>query len=99
VKDERLYTTIVAPHVSEKGTMLADSSRQFVFEVASSATKRDVRGAVEHLFKVEVDSVQVLTVRGKIKRFGRTPGKRKNWKKAYVRLKPGHDIDFMGAEQ
>lgn len=99
MKEERLYTTIIAPHVSEKGTLLGDANRQFVFEVAPTATKRDVREAVEHLFKVEVESVQVLTVRGKVKRFGRTPGKRKNWKKAYVRLKPGHDIDFMGVEQ
>lgn len=98
MNEERLYTTIIAPHVSEKSTLLADASRQFVFEVAPTATKRDVKSAVEHLFKVEVESVQVLTVRGKIKRFGRTPGKRKNWKKAYVRLKAGHDIDFMGAE-
>lgn len=96
MKEEQLYQVLLAPHVSEKGTLLADSHRHFVFRVQPQATKPEIKRAVETAFKVEVESVQLLNVRGKIKRSGRTPGKRKNWKKAYVQLKPGHDIDFMG---
>jgi large subunit ribosomal protein L23 len=73
---------------------LADKHGQVVFKVIPSATKSEVKQAVEKAFDVEVESVQVVNMRGKIKRFGRTPGVRSNWKKAYVRLKEGHDIDF-----
>lgn len=96
MKDEQLYQVLLAPHVSEKGTDLADKHRQFVFRVLPDASKPEIKQAVETAFKVEVESIQILNVRGKIKRSGRTPGKRKNWKKAYVQLKPGHDIDFVG---
>jgi len=95
MSEERLYQIILAPHISEKATGLADADRQFAFEVRVDATKHEIKAAVEKLFSVEVDSVQVINVRGKIKRFGKTPGKRQNWKKAYVQLKPGHDIDFV----
>jgi len=71
-------------------------SNQVVFEVLSDATKNEIREAVEKQFSVAVEGVQVMNVRGKVKRFGKTPGKRRNWKKAYVRLAEGQDIDFMG---
>ena len=82
--------------ITEKGTRLSDDHRHFVFQVLPDATKGEVRAAVEKLFDVKVDSVQVINVRGKMKRTGRLSGKQKNWKKAYVQLKPGHDIDFVG---
>jgi len=96
VREEKLYKIILAPHVSEKSTMSADQGNQIVFRVREDATKPEIRDAVQKLFEVEVDSVKVINVRGKMK-YGKHPGKRPNWKKAYVRLKPGHDIDFMGA--
>ena len=93
-----LYQVIVAPIVSEKSTRTADKHRQMVFEVLPSASKTEIKQAVEMAFEVEVESVQVANVRGKVKRFGRTPGVRKDWKKAYVKLKEGHDIDFAGGQ-
>lgn len=99
MNDERLYQIIRAPHVSEKSTLLADKVRQFIFEVRRDATKAEIRQAVEKAFEVKVASVRVLNVHGKVKRFGRTPGKRSDWKKAYVRLAPGQDIDFVGGGQ
>jgi len=98
VNEARLYNIILAPHVSEKSTRAADLHRQFVFDVASDATKPEIREAVEKLFNVEVQSVQVLNVKGKVKRFGATPGRRKNVRRAYVRLKEGSDIDFAGSQ-
>ena len=68
-----------------------------MFEVLTDATKSEIKTAVESLFEVSVEGVQVINVRGKIKRFGKTPGKRTNWKKAYVRLAEGDDIDFLGS--
>lgn len=94
---ERIYQIILAPHVSEKTTTAAEKNRQMVFKVREDATKPEIKTAVEKLFEVEVDTVQVINVRGKMK-YGKQTGKRANWKKAYVRLKPGHDIDFMGAQ-
>jgi len=98
MNQERLMKVLVGPHVSEKGTMLADKHNQVIFKVIPDATKLEVKKAVENLFKVEVDNVQVVNVRGKMKRTGQNWGKRKNWKKAYVSLKKGQDIDFIGAE-
>lgn len=95
--NEKLYKTILAPHISEKSTKAADKNRQMVFRVAVDATKKDIKQAVEKLFEVEVDKVQVINQRGKMK-YGRHPGKRVNWKKAMVRLKEGHDIEFAGAQ-
>ncbi|MEK9785606.1 MAG: 50S ribosomal protein L23 [Gammaproteobacteria bacterium] len=94
---ERLHQIILAPVISEKSTSAADLANQVVFEVLPNATKPEVRQAVEHQFNVKVEDVQMVNVRGKVKRFGRSPGKRRNWKKAYVRLAEGQDIDFMGA--
>jgi len=98
VKEERLMRILVAPRISEKGTRVADQNRQVVFEVARDANKREIKKAVERMFEVEVQGVQVLNVKGKRKTFGRIPGRRSSWKKAYVKLAPGHDIDFMGGE-
>jgi large subunit ribosomal protein L23 len=99
VNEERLYQIILAPRISEKSTMLADKHQQFVFDVVSSATKPEIKRAVEKMFDVEVASVQVVNAKGKVKRFGQTLGQRKNLKKAYVRLKPGQDIDFTGLQK
>ena len=98
MNQERLMKILLSPHVSEKSTVTADVNRQFVFRVAPDARKPEIKRAVELMFKVEVERVQVVNVKGKRKMFGRVPGRRPNWKKAYVCLKPGFDIDFMGAE-
>ena len=97
LKDHHLANVLQAPIVSEKSTIAAEANKRFAFKVQKQATKRDVKNAVELMFNVEVDSVQVLNVKGKVKRFGRSLGKRSDWKKAYVKLKPGHDIDFSAA--
>jgi large subunit ribosomal protein L23 len=94
---ERLMQVLIGPHVSEKSTSAAESG-QIVFRVRPDATKTEIRKAVELLFEVTVDSVAVARMRGKAKRFGMRPGRRQDWKKAYVRLAPGQDIDFMGSE-
>ncbi len=95
---ERLMTILLSPHVSEKSTLAADKHRQFVFKVRGDATKPEIKKAVEQMFKVEVDAVQALNVKGKRKLTGRIRGRRPGWKKAYVTLKPGHDIDFMAGD-
>jgi len=95
--DYQLANVLKAPIISEKSTNAAEADRRFVFKVQKQATKLQVKKAVELMFDVEVDSVQVLNVKGKQKRFGRTLGKRSDWKKAYVKLKPGNDIDFSAA--
>ena len=95
---ERLSKILVAPLVSEKSTRLADSHRQFAFKVLPDATKPEIRAAVEKMFDVKVTDVRVLNQRGKVKRFGQTIGRRSDWKKAYVTLAEGSDIDFAGAE-
>lgn len=92
-----LSAVIEAPIISEKSTVTAEQNKQFVFKVKKKATKEQVKSAVEIMFSVEVDSVNVLNVKGKQKRFGRSLGKRSDWKKAYVKLKPGHDIEFSAA--
>lgn len=92
---ERLLQVLLAPQVSEKATYVADKHEQIVFRVASDATKPEVKAAVELLFKVQVDAVQILNVKGKVKRFGRGVGQRKGWKKAFVCLKPGQEINFV----
>jgi len=94
---ERLHQVLRRPIISEKSTNAAESGQQVVFEVLTDATKNEIKTAVESLFEVSVEGVQVINVRGKVKRFGKTPGKRTNWKKAYVRLAEGDDIDFLGS--
>jgi len=98
LNQERLLQVILSPQVSEKSTMVADKHEQVVFRVVTDATKPEIKAAVELLFKVEVDSVQVLNVKGKVKRFGKMTGRRKDWKKAYVALKPGQEITFAAGE-
>ena len=98
MNDERLYQIIRAPHMSEKAAYGADGRNQHVFSVAPDATKPEIRKAVERIFDVKVQRVQVLNVKGKNKRFGTIQGRRNGWRKAIVRLKPGHDIDYAGLE-
>lgn len=95
---ERLMNIVLGPHVSEKTTNMSDANNQVVFRVRKDSNKADIRRAVELLFDVKVEQVQVVNVRGKIKRFGQESGKRSDWKKAYVTLAEGHDIDFIGPE-
>jgi len=94
---ERLAVVLLAPVVSEKGTHIADKYEQVIFKVMPDATKPEVKAAVEAMFKVQVESVQIVNVGGKVKRFGRFTGRRRSWKKAYVCLAPGQEINF-GAE-
>ena len=98
MNQERLFKVLKAPHISEKATLVADKGNQFVFKVANDASKAEIKAAVEKLWDVKVKSVQTLLVKGKTKRFGRGMGKRSDWKKAYVSLQEGFDIDFLGAE-
>lgn len=97
-RQERLMNVIYTPHLSEKSTIVAEESNQVVFKVRPDATKSEIRKAVELLFEVQVDRVTVVNCRGKIKRHGTTSGRRVAWKKAYVRLAPGSQIDFLGAD-
>jgi large subunit ribosomal protein L23 len=94
---ERLMTVLVAPIVSEKATMIAEKRNQVAFRVLQDASKDEIRAAVELLFKVQVESVQVLNQKGKSKRFGRFQGRRRNVRKAYVSLREGQEINFAEA--
>ena len=96
MNQERMHQILLRPVISEKSTSEGNESQQVVFEVLQDANKVEVKKAVEKLFDVRVESVRILNVRGKVKRFGKTPGQRSNWKKAYVRLAKGQDIDFIG---
>ncbi|MFK8031453.1 MAG: 50S ribosomal protein L23 [Gammaproteobacteria bacterium] len=98
MNEQRLATVLVSPHVSEKSTVLSETRNQYVFKVRTDANKTEIRKAVEVMFEVKVESVQVLNVQGKKKRFKATLGKRADWKKAYVRLAEGNTIDLVGAE-
>src|SRR5512143_3819642 len=91
---DRLALVLLAPVVSEKGTHIADKHNQVIFKVQPGATKPEVKAAVEAMFKVEVERVQIVNVDGKVKRFGRSTGRRRSWKKAYVCLKQGQEINF-----
>ena len=95
MNEQRLMQVLLAPQISEKATYVADKNQQVIFRVASDATKPEVKAAVELLFKVSVESVQIANVKGKQKRFGRFMGSRKGWKKAFVCLKPGQEINFV----
>lgn len=97
MNQERLMTVLVAPIVSEKATMVAEKNGQVAFRVLQDATRDEIRAAVELLFKVQVESVQVLNQKGKQKRFGRFVGRRRHVRKAYVNLKPGQEINFAEA--
>ena len=95
---ERLLQVILAPQVSEKSTFVGEKNDQYIFRVLQDATKPEIKAAVELMFKVQVESVQVANVKGKEKRFGRFMGRRRNWKKAYVSLKDGQAISFVAGE-
>ena len=95
MNQERMYSVILGPHVSEKSTLLSEDNNQYTFRVAGDATKPEIKKAVEGIFNVVVHDLQVLNVKGKTKRTARGKmRKRSDWKKAYVRLEAGHDIDF-----
>ncbi len=98
VNKERLMTVLVGPHVSEKTSAVGEQNNQICFKVRRDSTKKEIAQAVEMMFEVKVDGVTTVNVRGKAKRFGQTMGKRPDWKKAYVTLAEGHDIDFLGVE-
>jgi len=95
---EQLMNVLLAPVVSEKSTMIGDKANQVVFRVTDAATKPEIKAAVELLFKVKVSAVKVANVKGKEKRFGRTIGRRRSWRKAYVCLAPGQEINFASVE-
>ena len=99
---ERLMQVILAPQVSEKATYIVEKHNQIIFRVVQDATKAEIKAAVELMWKtqnIEVEGVQVANVKGKEKRFGRFMGRRSNWKKAYVRLKTGQEINFADIAQ
>lgn len=95
---ERLMNVLLNPHMSEKSTIVADDHNQVVFRVRTDANKTEIRQAVELLFEVEVVDVTVVNCRGKLKRHGVQYGQRSAWKKAYVKLAPGSQLDFLGVE-
>ena len=96
LNEGRLAQVLVAPIVSEKGTMLAEKHNQVLFKVLRDATKPEIKAAVELMFKVEVESVQTVQHKGKAKRTGRSVGRRDHVKKAYVSLKAGQELNFVG---
>lgn len=91
-------TVLLGPHVSEKSARIAEGANQFVFRVRRDASKPEIKAAVELMFEVKVDHVNVVNIGGKQKRFGQRLGQRQDFKKAYVRLAPGQSIDLSGAE-
>jgi large subunit ribosomal protein L23 len=95
---ERLYTVLVEPHISEKVSIMGEKANQYAFKVAGDATKAEIKEAVETLFNVNVERISTLNVKGKLKRTVHGANRRKSWKKAYVRIAAGQDIDFMVAE-
>lgn len=99
MREERLLQVLVAPHVSEKSTTAAEINNTVVFKVATNATKAEIKAAVEKLFEVQVKGVRTVNVKGKTKRTGMRVGKRSDWKKAYVTLQEGSDIDFVGGAE
>ena len=99
MNQERVFKVLLGPHISEKATVLADSKQQFIFKVATDATKLEIKKAVEVLFNVKVAGVRTVNVQGKTKRTMRGMGKRNDWKKAYIALQPGQDLDFASSAE
>ena len=93
---DRLAQVLVAPIVSEKGTMTAEKNNQVLFKVLRNATKPEIKAAVELMFKVDVESVSTVVQKGKVKRFGKSIGRRDHVKKAYVSIKKGQELNFSG---
>lgn len=98
MNQERVFQVLVGPHISEKAAIVADANNQYVFKVAVDATKSEIKKSVEQLFKVKVTNVNTLKVKGKVKRNRYGSSAKPTWKKAYVRLEQGQDIDFAVAE-
>lgn len=98
MNQERVLSVLLAPHVSEKAAIMADASEQYVFKVVPTATKAEVKAAVESLFEVKVQSVNMINIKGKRKVFKGRQGTRNGVRKAIVRLAPGQEIDFAAAE-
>lgn len=96
--NQRLMQIVLGPHVSEKTSRVGEKHRQIAFKVSSCATKPEVKDAVEMLFNVKVQAVNICRVKGKTRHFKQVQGQRKSWKKAYVALQEGHDIDFTGTK-
>ncbi|PID48839.1 MAG: 50S ribosomal protein L23 [Proteobacteria bacterium] len=93
MNQDYLYKVLLAPRMTEKTVMASESANQYVFKVAKTASKQDIKEAVQMLFEVQVDQVRTVNVKGKRKSFGRRAGQRSDWKKAYVRLAEGHSLD------
>lgn len=98
VSKERLLSVLVGPHVSEKSARISEGANQFVFRVRRDATKPEIKAAIELMFEVKVDGVQVVNIEGKTKRFGQRFGRRQDFKKAYVRLAAGETIEMAGPQ-
>ena len=97
MNEQKIMSILLEPKVTEKSSMISELNNQYVFKVSKDATKPEIKKAVELMFDgAEVESVQVTNVKGKRKIFKRSPGQRANWKKAYIKLKSGFNIDFMG---
>ena len=96
MNDDRLYKVVLGAHISEKATLIADETNQITFKVAKDATRPEIKEAIERIYGVVVKNVTVLNVKGKVNRSFRGVSKKSNWKKAYVGLEAGHDIDFSG---
>lgn len=94
MNQEHILTVLRRPHISEKATVMAEKFKQFIFKVAPTATKQEIKAAVEALFEVKVKKVSVLNVKGKRKRFKQVAGRRSDWKKAIVALHENYDINF-----
>jgi len=99
IREERLLKVLRAPHISEKSTLTAEANNTVVFKVAIDATKSEVKAAVEKLFEVQVTGVRTCVMKGKVKRSGARFGRRSDWKKAYVTLAEGAEIDFVGGAE
>lgn len=98
MNQERLMRILQEPRITEKSTNIGDKYRQFVFKVVKDATKPEIKRAVELMFNVKVESVRTANSKGKTKSYRQTLGRRSDWKKAYVKLREGFDIDFMNVK-
>lgn len=94
MNEERMYQILLGAHISEKATVIAEAANQFTFKVTKDATRPEIKAAVEKIYGVVVQGVTTLNVKGKVKRTARGVSKKASWKKAYVRLTEGHEIDF-----
>lgn len=99
IREERLLKVLRAPHVSEKASTVMEKNNTIVLKVALDATKAEIKAAVKKLFEVEVEDVNTLLIKGKTKRQGQRVGRRSDWKKAYVTLKEGQNLDFIGGAE